>query len=219
MANHDFITISKSAKDLTGQRFGRLSVLGPIDRDKFSNIIWLCLCDCGKYSHSIRGSLISGSSESCGCLQSELVSSRFTTHGLTSHPLYFVWKDILKRCLNPLSKPYPRYGGRGISVFPDWINSLEKFISYASSLPDYGMPNLTLDRTDNDGNYEPENLRWVTRTKQARNTRRNHLLTYKNETKCIAEWAEILGISTDVISKRLKSGWSVEKTLSTPILK
>lgn len=219
MQPHDFITLSKSARDITNQRFGRLFVLGPIDRDTKGKIVWLCLCDCGNYSFPVTGSLLKGRSKSCGCLHKDLLASIFTSHGLYRHPLYFTWKDILKRCCNSHSTHYKHYGGRGITVFSMWHNSLEKFIAYVSALPNYGLEGYSLDRIDNNGNYTPGNLRWATNKQQARNRTSNYLITYQGQTKCVIEWAEEFLIHQDTIRYRLNKGWSIHKALTTPVRK
>jgi hypothetical protein len=121
------------------------------------------------------------------------------------------------RCNNPNVEHYETYGGRGISVCKDWENSFLNF--YIWSMNNGYNKNLTIDRIDVNGNYEPNNCRWVTNKEQARNTRRNRVLTYNNETHCISEWAEIKNIKPSTLLRRLDLGWSIEKALTTAVSK
>ena len=119
------------------------------------------------------------------------------------------------RCLNPNCHAYKDYGGRGITICDEWINSVENFNEWAIS--NGYNENLTLDRIDVNGNYEPSNCRWTSRKSQANNKRNNHLLTFNNETHTIAEWGAILNINPISINKRLLIGWPVSKALTSPI--
>lgn len=153
--------------DLTGQRFGKLTALKNVGVDKHGNAIWLCRCDCGNESNFTTKDLRSGNSKSCGCYLKEFA----VTHGMTDDVDYERWKSMKKRCSNPKNKYYKDYGGRGIKVFPKWVHDFQAFKTYISSLPHYGEPGRTLDRKNNDGNYEPGNLRWATASEQAKNRR------------------------------------------------
>lgn len=129
--------------------------------------------------------------------------------------LYGIWLQIKNRCFNSNTGRYKDYGGRGITICDEWKNNFQTFYEWAMS---HGYSDeLTIDRIDNNGDYEPSNCRWVTVKIQNRNARSNHLITYKGETHCIADWVDITGISRACISNRLKYGWSVERTLETPI--
>lgn len=125
-------------------------------------------CHCGRIFHSRIVNVKSGRVKSCGCLW----GSNNITHGLTGTPDYKRWLNIRTRCLNKYNPQYGDYGGRGITVYEPWINDAKLFIDYISKLPNYGQPGLTLDRIDNDGNYEPDNLRWATWEQQANNKRK-----------------------------------------------
>lgn len=212
--NPEFITVAKHAVDISHQVFGRLTVLGPIERAKNKQIAWLCLCECGN-TCTVQGySLRSKNTISCGCYQLE---NRFTvnkTHGLSRTSVYTLWCHIVSRCTNPKNKVYVNYGGRGISISNQWQHSFELFYAYISQLPNFGVKNYTLDRINNDGNYEPDNVRWATWTEQQRNKRNTHLVTYNNETRPLVEWESITGIGRSTLAQRLKLGWSVEKTLT-----
>lgn len=132
-------------------------------------------------------------------------------------PLYHIWEGMKSRCFNSNAKNYGFYGGRGITVCEEWANSFEVFHKWAL---ENGYENdLTIDRIDNNGNYCPENCRWVTRQVQQRNLRSNVSITYGNRTMCVAEWAECFNIPYNVLWERLNNKWSVERALTTPVRK
>ena len=136
-------------------------------------------------------------------------------HGLKKTRLYGIWLQIKNRCFNSNTGRYKDYGGRGITMCEEWRNNFQTFYDWSMS---HGYSDeLTIDRIDNNGNYEPSNCRWVTVKIQNRNARSNHLITYKGETHCITDWADITGLSRACICNRIKYGWSVERTLETPI--
>lgn len=179
---------------LIGRRFGRLLVIERAPSRKGASY-WLCQCDCGG-SKIIRGrSLQRNVSRSCGCLERE---SR-TTHGQSRNPAFASWKAMKDRCLNRDSLDWKYYGGRGIEVCEPWIASFENFWRDMGDRP----PNTSLDRMDNDGNYEPGNCRWATIEMQANNTSRNRRITIGAETKTMAQWAKSIDVSVDWLANRL----------------
>ena len=133
------------------------------------------------------------------------------THGSSCTPEYAIWCAMKARCRNPKSPAYPRYGGRGIQVCDRWMESFEAFVKDMGWRPN---PQYLLDRIDNDGNYEPGNVRWATLKQSNRNRRNAHLLTHNGQTRTVAGWAEVLGVSRQLIISRLNKGWSVERTLT-----
>jgi hypothetical protein len=135
-----------------------------------------------------------------------------TKHGLSDTPEHNIWLGIRKRCTNPADRVYPYYGGRGIKVCQRWDN----FANFLADMGPRPSPQHSIDRYPNqDGDYEPNNCRWATRTEQMRNKSDNRLLTLGDETHCVAEWAERLGISVNTIRKRVYSGYTDEQALST----
>lgn len=203
-------------KDLTNQRFGRLTVLEFKGVSKSRSALWLCKCDCGNVKIVRSRDLVREHVKSCGCLKTELPSKRFSTHKLSKHRLYKIWDAMKHRCLNPNSSGFYKYGGRGITICDEWKNDFKAFYDWAMN-NGYGE-GLTIDRIDNNGNYRPNNCRWVDVKIQGRNKRNNRLLTCKGETHCLSEWVELLGFKNHTtILSRLRRGWSIERALTEPI--
>lgn len=199
--------------DLTGERFGRWTV---IDRAG-AEFAWNCKCDCGTRKKVGAQSLRRGDSTSCGCFQrEEFAKKRYRlTHGaagIDRAPEYSVWSSMKDRCGNPKTKNFGDYGGRGIKVCERWL-SFENFADDMGPRPE----GHSIERRDNNGNYEPGNCFWATRLEQNRNTRRNRFLTHNDETKCITEWTALKGFKENTIRQRLFMGWEVSRAIETPI--
>ena len=200
--------------DLTGQEFGRLTAIKSLPNTGH-NTPWLCKCVCGGETIATSYNLRSGHTTSCGCFHKETVSKNFKTHGLSRSPIYTTWKLMMQRCYNVNNKNYKDYGQRGITVCQEW-HSFDNFFNDMGSRP----KKFTIERINNNGNYEPSNCKWVSRLEQACNRRNSNLLTFRGQTFCISQWARITGISQKTIWKRVYSyEWPVEKALTTPVRK
>ncbi len=197
--------------NLINQKFGRLIVLKDIGRTKTGRVIWLCRCDCGK-EKAINGHEL-GRTLSCGCLYKEMRGKTHVTHGMRHTPLYEVWAGMKARCYNINHVSYKYYGGRGIQVCISWL----KFQNFYDDMVLTYKKGLTLERINNNGNYEPYNCRWITRLEQANNQRSNRIISYKGITKTLAQWARKTKLKSDLIRYRLDIlHWSIEKTFNTP---
>jgi hypothetical protein len=201
-------------RDLTGLKFGQLKVIGRTGSDKWGKSLWSCVCDCENKVIVEAGNLKSGGTTSCGCFKKEKLHKEKTVHGDYKERLFHIWEQMRARCSNKNLPSYKNYGGRGIVVCDAWLNDYLPFKEWALS---HGYQNnLSIDRKDNNGNYEPSNCRWATKGVQANNTRSNHFLTFNNQTMTISEWSQKLNISQDIIYSRLKRGWTIEQTLTIP---
>jgi len=199
-------------KDLTNQKFNRLTVLKLAPKQKHK-VAWLCKCDCGKTTIVLATNLTGNRTRSCGCLKMEKLLQRSTTHNQRHTKIYEVWKTLKQRCLNPNNKFYFRYGGRGITVCEDWKNNFTSF--YEWSMKNGYKEGLSIDRIDNNGNYCPENCRWTDKLTQANNTRTNHYITFRNQTKTIAEWSRHFNLPYgNIQGKLIRNNYDAEKAFS-----
>lgn len=212
--------IKKKSKQLkAGQEFGRLTVvkLAYVKRNKYNQNIeyYLVKCVCGNEKIIVKTSLTANLTRSCGCLKQEILHERNIKHSLKGTRLYSIWKGIKARCYNKNNPSYDYYGGRGVRVCKEWLSNPKAFCDWAME-KNY-KDNLTIDRIDNNGNYEPSNCRWATMKEQSRNKRNNRIITHKGEARCLNEWSEITGLKRETIKDRIKRGWSVEYALTKPI--
>lgn len=204
-------------KDLTGQKFGRLKVLYRTE-DKYypsgrHDVQYRCICDCGNEVDVLGIHLRSGHTQSCGCFRVDTTKKNMTTHGKTNTRIYTIWKNMKERCNNKNHDDYGLYGGRGISVCKEWENDFTAFEKWAN---DNGYrEDLTIDRKDVNGNYEPNNCRWVTQKEQCNNTRRNIVIEFNNEKHTLKEWSNILKIPYYTLYSRIYRGWDYKKAFET----
>ena len=189
------------APDLSGEKFGRLTVMYRLTDSPDARPRWLCQCECGNgvvvTSRSLKSKV-----PSCGCYTKEMKALQASTHGLTNSPLYKVWSDMRERCNNPKDKSYPYYGGRGIKVDPRW----EDFETFYNDMIDGYEPGLQLDRIDTDGDYELGNCHWATRTENMRNKRNTIRVDSIYGLLTLGELAEKSGMKHLTLYNRLKKG-------------
>lgn len=192
--------------DLTDQKFEKLLVIQRGSNNKSGRATWICKCDCGAENIQATGKdLRAGKVRSCGCLGG--------THHLSKHPIYSAWKSLRRRCNKETTRSH-RYKDRGIKVCERWLNSFENFYADMGSTWKEG---LSLDRIDNDGNYEPGNCRWATPEEQASNRENNRKLTYNGETKTISQWARRYNHNPGTLWNRIYLfNWEIEKALKQP---
>lgn len=199
-------------QDLSGRVVGRLTVLQRIDHR------WECACSCGGKSLRATGELnqaaAAGSMMSCGCARREhaaALGAAKRKHGLSTSKLKSVRTAMISRCTKPHNPDYHRYGGRGIAVCAEWLNSATSF--YAWALAAGWQPGLSIERINSDGDYEPSNCTFIPIGRQAANISRNRKLTHNGSTKTAADWSRELGIAYRCLIARLDRGWPVERAL------
>ena len=197
--------------ELVGQKFGRLMVEKFSRKSKYGYSLWQTRCDCGAEKTVSGSHLKSGHTKSCGCVRKEITSKRYFKHGMTQSPIYNIWSNMKCRCLNRNDAQYKDYGGRGILICKAWLDSFETFLSDMGEKPE----GLSIDRIDNNGNYEPNNCRWSDRYEQNNNARSNVKITYKGKTLNMAQWARELNINKGTLRSRLNAGWSTEKAFGS----
>jgi len=198
-----------------GQKVGRLTVIERTANRSEGNstrACWLCRCDCGNTiivtGHSLgKAQSGSGGTRSCGCLMKE----KPIKHGRCGTTAYKSWHMMLQRCSNPNNPAYKSYGGRGIRVCDEW----KDFRNFYADMGDAPV-GLTLDRVDNSLGYSADNCRWATRWEQGNNRRTNTFIAFKGEKLTMAQWAKKTGLGIYCLRNRLASGWTIEKSISTP---
>lgn len=194
--------------DLTGKRFGYWTVLKRAP-NKGKRVFWLCRCVCGNVKIVQGTSLKNGVSKSCGCKKSE---NHFKSHGLHDTALYRKWASVKNRCFNRNDKMYKHYGERDITMCDEWKNDFKAFYNW--SMKNGYKENLELDRIDNDGNYCPENCRYVTHQENLRNMKRTLKVTFKGETKPLIDWCDELNLNYHTVYNRIYNlGWNIDKAL------
>lgn len=185
--------------DITGQRFGKLVALAPSDkRDASRQRLWLCRCDCGEEAIAAGAGLRYGKRVSCGCVNFR----HGATVGHAKSPEYQTWANMRTRCGSPLNRAFRDYGGRGITVAPEWND----FVVFLRDVGPRPSPEHTLERIDNDGNYEPGNCRWATRGEQARNQRSNRWVLLRGRRMILEDAAAQVGMHGASLIEALRTG-------------
>ena len=182
-----------------GQKYGRLTVTGFFHKGK--KWYWECACECGNSIITQAYLVRNGHTSSCGCLQRERASEASLVHGQSNSRLYRIYNGMKNRCYNQKQQNYENYGGRGITICEEWLKSFTSFEEWALS---HGYADdLSIDRIDSNGDYSPENCRWVTRTEQNENTRSNHLVTIEDRTQPLSAWVRKRGLNYHTVSFRI----------------
>lgn len=198
--------MSRPIANIVGAKFGRLTVVERAE-NKSRYACWLCKCDCGNIVIVRDSDLKVGGTKSCGCFRKDKV----TKHNLCGTRIYHIYHDILKRCYNKNSKRYDDYGGRGISMCEEWRNDFKRFYDWCVS--NGYQENLTIDRIDNSGNYEPKNCRWVDFKTQARNRKSNHIIEFNGERMLVVEFSEKYNINYSTVLSAIKRNDNLDNLL------
>lgn len=212
--------VPSTIKDLTGFIFGRLTVIGYshkqiVARKKFEHY-WVVSCSCGTTT-KMRGRSLVNRNRSCGCLRKENATKANTKHGLWHNRMYWILRDIIRRCHNSNDKAYKYYGGRGISVCDRWRfgendkSGIECFVQDMNERP---SKNHTVERIDNNKGYSLDNCKWATMKEQGANKRSNVIITFNNKTQSLLEWAKELNLRPGLLHNRRTKGWCVERVLA-----
>jgi hypothetical protein len=201
--------------NLAGKRFGRLLVLSLNGKIR-EEAAWTCRCDCGSEIICAGYPLRRGNTKSCGCLSRDRIENLNKKHGLSGTIEYNCWIRMKRRCCNPKDRKFKDYGGRGILVCARWVNSFESFLKDIGKRP---SSMHSLGRINNDGNYEPGNVRWELPIEQANNCRSNHKILYNGKNLTISQWGRIIGTSPDNIYSRIGNGWSEIESITIPFKK
>lgn len=196
-----------------GDRYGRYTIIHEVEQ-RSKKRYFLCRCDCGSEREVRLVALRAGEIKSCGCLRDEQNRVANLSHGGWGTRLYSIWHGMKQRCLNPEIDTYKHYGGRGIKICKDWMG-FEKFRSWA--LSNGYEDDLTIERIDNNGNYEPSNCSWISQSEQMNNTRNTKLITYEGKTQNIMGWSKELGLNYRKIQRRIASGWSPDRAFTEPL--
>lgn len=202
-----------NAEDYIGKRFWSLVVIGSDNSvSHFNANRWIFLCDCGKSFSEKPSRVLSGHRKSCGCQKGKAS----LTHGCNGDEFYHTWWSMMRRCYNKEAHNYERYGGRGITVCPEWHNP-ETFIQWARKTIGHKVSGLSLDRIDNEKGYSPENCKWSTPKEQCRNRRSTTYGIINGEEKSLAEWCEIYGIGIETARRRIQSGMTFKDAVTIPV--
>lgn len=199
--------------NLNGRRFGRLAVLDYAGRIR-GNIYWMCRCDCGNERLIFGGNLVRGFSKSCGCMRMEALRQSRITHGCRQTPEYAAWSSMKERCLNPKNPKFHCYGGRGIQICERWLRSFAAFLEDVGPRP---SDKHSLERSDTNGDYCPENCSWATQRIQQNNRRNNRRIQFRGMTLTLAEWSRILKIDYHKLEARInRHDWAIDRAFPTP---
>lgn len=208
-------------KRYIGQKFGKLTVIKLVEGDNAQNRKYLCKCDCGNEKITSEDNLKRGHCKSCGCLYKNNGGKQKEIKGYyldSRSKLYKVWVSMIRRCTNPKDCNYERYGKRGITVCKEWkdYSAFRNWAINTGYKENHSRAECSLDRIDNNGNYEPSNCRWTNSKIQGNNTRTNTIIGYKGVSKTLSEWADFYKIPYDFFVNRYIKGWTIEEIITIP---
>lgn len=198
--------------DLTGKRFGRLTV----EYRDTNPRRWICTCDCGKTVSVRADHLKDGHVRSCGCLSSESSKARMETHGMSKMKIYKVWTGMKQRCFNPKASEYERYGGRGIAVCDEWKDDFQNFYEWA--IKSGYSEGLSIDRINNNKGYSPDNCQWATNYQQSRNTSRTKIIKIGGKKVALKDFCNMVGAPYNMVVRRLLRGWELYDAITVPAM-
>lgn len=200
---------NKNIKDITGQKFGKLTVIKTSGKSKSGNIKWLCKCECGNTTEVVGSKLRNGHTKSCGCLKfSE------QARGYSATRLYRIWTNMHRRCYDSRHDKFKWYGNKGITICNEW----HQFINFRTwALANGYSDDLSIDRIDSKGIYEPSNCRWQTQKQQMNNVSSNKILYFRGKKYTQSEFADNFNLSYHTVRNRIRSGWDLEKIVNTPV--
>lgn len=203
-----------SADEVIGSKYGKLTAIsecsGYKKKDGYFMRKFLCVCDCGNEKEILANSLRTGASKSCGCERIKSSRESVMKHGMSGTRPYRIWRNMISRCTVEKYDSYKWYGGKGITVCERW----KDFESFWEDMGAGYNDKLTIDRINNNGNYDPNNCRWATQKEQANNTSRNRFIEFNGERRTLTQWAEKMDVSAKMLDSRLRRGWSVKKALN-----
>lgn len=210
-------TLPANAQNLVGQRYGRLIVLSFVEK-RSGHSLWECLCDCGARTSALGTNLKRRNTSSCGCLHKETTSRVKKTHGCSggSRREYTAYQSMIGRCYRSSRRSYRHYGARGIVVCDRWKNgegALSGFECFLADMGEHPGAGYSIDRMNNDGNYEPSNCRWATAKQQAGNTSRSRWIEHQGERLILADLSRKTGVGHTTILQRLSKGWSIDQAV------
>ena len=199
--------MKKYKRDLKGKKFGMLTVI-KVDEEKSlekKRTYWVCECECTNII-SIREDNINENKNDCGCIFKKKQAEKSATHGMSGTRIHRIWLGMSQRCYIESASGYKNYGGRGIKVCDEWLNKENGFVNFYNwSIKNEYDNNLTIERKNVNGNYEPDNCRWATMKEQANNKRNTRYVTIDNETHSVSEWSEITGLSYMILNERYEN--------------
>ncbi len=212
MANIIPIPTNYRFQDITGRKFGRYIVISYQGKNLHNQSLWACVCTCGSKKIVTGFKLKNGGLKSCGCYKKEMAGRQRITHGLTNCSEHISWMKLKERCLNPKSPAFKNYGGRGIKVCSRWLHSFSNFFEDMGKKP---TSRHSIDRINNDGDYEPLNCKWSTSKEQA-NNRRSHEVRWNGKQIALLNLCRENNIKQSIVHKRLQRGWSLEDAILKP---